>query len=213
MKYWNYCVLLCFLNVCVQAQSMDDCTPCPLCPAYNQYIEAGQGYLYDEIYDKALNEFQAAQVAARLCNCATNAPADYILQAIQGIQQQRNDALKAKERAEAAEQKAKNALSSAKKAEAEAKKEAQRAEAEKRKALQAQTAAEKAKQEAQETTREALANDLAFKGELALKDKLRTPAFRLAEFAHLYVQANNKKAQTILSNTWYHNDRLSPPPP
>ena len=59
------------------------------------------------------------------------------------------------------------------------------------KAQEERIIAEQATEEAQKITREALANELAFKSERLLNDQNRERAFQLAEFAHLYVDADN----------------------
>lgn len=52
----------------------------------------------------------------------------------------------------------------------------------------------------------AYANDLAYKSEIALRDSLRTEAFRLAEFAHRYVDSDNLNVTRALANALYYND-------
>lgn len=54
--------------------------------------------------------------------------------------------------------------------------------------------------------RAALANDLANKSETALRDGDRTTAFRLAEFAHRYVDDENDKVLYALAGALYYND-------
>ncbi|MCB0644136.1 MAG: hypothetical protein KDC44_20975, partial [Phaeodactylibacter sp.] len=83
-------LLLLFISLALQAQVSD----CPGCSNYNRFMQAGQGFMTAKEYDKALIEFQSAQVAARACKCSTEAPATQISAAIKGIQTQREDALK-----------------------------------------------------------------------------------------------------------------------
>lgn len=62
--------------------------------------------------DLALIEFQAAQVAARVCDCSTEEPAKYIKQVIDGIKKQRDEAIKQKKIAQQERKKTESALAS-----------------------------------------------------------------------------------------------------
>jgi len=52
----------------------------------------------------------------------------------------------------------------------------------------------------------AYANDLAYKSQIALRDGDRTTAFRLAEFAHRYVDDDNLQVTSALCYALYYND-------
>ena len=54
--------------------------------------------------------------------------------------------------------------------------------------------------------RTALANDMAYKSQTALRDGDRTSAFRLAEFAHRYVDDQNDNVLHALVEALYYND-------
>jgi WD40 repeat protein len=54
--------------------------------------------------------------------------------------------------------------------------------------------------------RTALANDMAYKSQTALRDGDRTSAFRLAEFAHRYVDDQNDNVMHALVEALYYND-------
>jgi hypothetical protein len=81
-----------------------------------------------------------------------------------------------------------------------------KAKAEKEKADSTATAAERA-------ARRAYADDLAYKSTIALRDGDRNTAFRLAEFAHRYVEADNPKAVQALINALYYYDNPDPARP
>jgi len=72
-------------------------------------------------------------------------------------------------------------------------------EQEKQKALAAQ-------EKAEARARRALANELAFKGDIALREGDRTTAFRLAEFAYRYIEPQNNNAARIIHDAHYYND-------
>ncbi len=59
---------------------------------------------------------------------------------------------------------------------------------------------------AERDKRHAYANDLAFKSQIALRDGDRTAAFRLAEFAREYVEADNPNVVHALVEALYYND-------
>jgi len=59
---------------------------------------------------------------------------------------------------------------------------------------------------AERDKRRAYANDLAFKSQIALRDGDRTAAFRLAEFAHRYVETDNAQVTRVLLEALYYND-------
>jgi len=58
----------------------------------------------------------------------------------------------------------------------------------------------------------AYANDLAYKSQIALRDGDRTTAFRLAEFAHRYVDDDNLQVTCALCDALYYNDNPPTPP-
>ncbi|MBK7935779.1 MAG: PD40 domain-containing protein [Lewinellaceae bacterium] len=59
---------------------------------------------------------------------------------------------------------------------------------------------------AERDKRLAYANDIAYKSQIALREGDRTAAFRLAEFAHLYVDGNNNNVLGALAEAYYYND-------
>lgn len=97
-------------------------TQCPNCSNYQEFMQTGKSYFNKAQYGKALTEFQAAQVAARICDCNSSELAIYIKRAFKGIEQQKEAAIAAQKRAEAAENEAKKALEATQKAQAEAEK-------------------------------------------------------------------------------------------
>lgn len=81
---------------------------CPLlaqpCPKYTQAMQAGEQYLARRDYDRALVEFQAAQIAARECELPLHfgTKANVQVQAVfAGLRRQRDDAEAARREAEA----------------------------------------------------------------------------------------------------------------
>ncbi len=69
--------------------------------------------------------------------------------------------------------------------------------------------AEKRRLESEAATRHALANDLAFRAQTALRDGDRTTALRLAEFAWRFVEHGNLRAQQAILDVFYQNDKTS----
>ena len=61
---------------------------------------------------------------------------------------------------------------------------------------------------AQKTTLTVYANDLAYKSTIALRDGDRNTAFRIAEFAHRYVEADNPSVVQALIDALYYNDNF-----
>jgi len=59
---------------------------------------------------------------------------------------------------------------------------------------------------AQRAAQRAYANDIAYKSQIALKDGDRTTAYRLAEFAHRYVDNDNLNVTHALVEALYYND-------
>ena len=59
---------------------------------------------------------------------------------------------------------------------------------------------------AERDKRLAYANDIAYKSQIALRDGDRTAAFRLAAFAHHYVEADNLNVVRALVEAYYYND-------
>ncbi|MFN0214818.1 MAG: leucine-rich repeat domain-containing protein [Saprospiraceae bacterium] len=126
--------LFCIVRSTLPAQNQQE-AGCPDCPQYDAFMEKGKAFLRDSAsFHKALPEFQAAQVAARICNCNSATTSDYILKVFDGIQRQKEAAIAAQKRAEKAEKAAK---------------------AEKQKTQQALAETEKAKNEAQTALKQA----------------------------------------------------------
>ncbi|MBC7777963.1 MAG: leucine-rich repeat domain-containing protein [Phycisphaerae bacterium] len=126
--------LLCLSSRTLSAQNQQE-AGCSDCPQYDAFMEQGRIFLKGEIFDKALTEFQAAQVAARICKCNSTAPSDSILKVFKGIQRQKDVAIAAQAAAIVAQKRAEKAEKTAK--------------AEKAKTQQALAETEKAKNEAQ----------------------------------------------------------------
>lgn len=62
------------------------------------------------------------------------------------------------------------------------------------------------KDKAEIKTRENYANNLAFKSQVALEHGARSIAFRIAEFAHIYVDDENSNVDRALVEALYYND-------
>lgn len=69
--------------------------------------------------------------------------------------------------------------------------------------------AEEQTKKAEAEARRIYANDLAYKSQVALKDGDRNTAFRLAEFAHYYVDDANPNVVQALMDALYFNDDLN----
>ncbi len=95
-------LLFSFLCLNLQGQKCPD--------KYDSAMSAGKTYLSKSDYDKALIEFQAAQIAARECGISTNEPADSLNQVFNYLKKQRNESVDAKRNAEKSEKKTKEAL-------------------------------------------------------------------------------------------------------
>ena len=76
------------------------------CPKYSQAIKAGKSFLSQKAFDKAIVEFQTAQIAARECKQSKNEPAILLKKAFDGIQEQRDRAIEAGKKALVAKQSA-----------------------------------------------------------------------------------------------------------
>ena len=73
-------------------------------------------------------------------------------------------------------------------------------------ALRDAAAARSAMEQAQRQALSAYANDLAYKSQIALRNGDRTVAFRLAEFAHRYVDDDNLNVTHALTKALYYNE-------
>ncbi len=67
--------------------------------------------------------------------------------------------------------------------------------------------------QAEKETLTAYASDLAYKSTIALRDGDRNAAFRLAEFAHRYIEAGNPNVTRALVEALYYNDNPDPAHP
>ena len=158
------------------------CSDCSDCERFVAFMDAGIDFMKQKLYYKALNEFQAAQVAARVCGCTSTKPAALIKEAIAGLEHQRIDAEVQKNKA----------LRLAKENEIQ-----------KNKAIAATKRAEEKAQESFLAAREARANLNA----LTAKDLAETEpskALRLAEMnCHLYPQSQTAASifDELISNT------------
>jgi hypothetical protein len=90
-------IILILLSLFSQAQR---------CPKFEVAMKDGKKYLLQKNYDKALVEFQAAQVAARECGISSNEPATELDKVFKGLQQQRDNALTLQKKAENARREA-----------------------------------------------------------------------------------------------------------
>jgi len=150
-------------------------------------------------FDEAVKKVEAAKC------CAAQADIDKLYAEIfAGLKKQTREAEEAKKTAETSEKKAliekgkaetseRNAISSEKKAIVEK--------------LRADSISETARRQALR----AYANDLAYKSQIALERGDRTTAFRLAEFAHRYVDDDNLNVTRALCDALYYNDRPADP--
>ena len=82
------------------------------CRKYTDFMDKGAALLKINSLDLALIEFQAAQVAARVCDCPTEEPAKYIKQVFDGIKEQRDEAIKQKNIAQEERKKTERAIAS-----------------------------------------------------------------------------------------------------
>ena len=131
-------------------------------------------------FDKSVKKVEAAK------GCASEADIDQLYKEIfAGLKKQTKDAEEAKKRAETSEKKA---IASESKAISEKIRADSTAFAARRQALRA------------------YANDLAYKSQIALRDGDRTTAFRLADFAHRYVDDDNLQVTRALCGALYYND-------
>lgn len=69
------------------------------CPKYHQAMKAGKVFLEKKSFEKALIEFQAAQIAARECQIIKNEPTILLQAAFDSIQSQRDIAIEAEKKA------------------------------------------------------------------------------------------------------------------
>lgn len=63
------------------------------CPKYDTALKNGYEYLSKKSYDKALIEFQAAQIAARECGIAADEPANELKKVFEGLSAQKKEAI------------------------------------------------------------------------------------------------------------------------
>lgn len=103
----NITILLAFFCLNVQAQKT--------CAKYDTAMKNGYEYLSKKKYDKALIEFQAAQIAGRECGIAIDKAADELRKVFQGLSYQRDEAINAKMVAVKSDIETKRALEVAKK--------------------------------------------------------------------------------------------------
>lgn len=74
-------IAILFILLGINAQSQN-------CPRYDNALKAGNEYLERRFYDKALKEFQAAQIAARECGISTKIPAAGLDKVFKGLEAQ-----------------------------------------------------------------------------------------------------------------------------
>ena len=91
-------ILLLFFPFLLAAQGSTN--NCQNCTDFQRFLQSGKIYFENTDFDQALIEFQAAQVAARVCGCNSNEPAERIAECITGIQQQKDEAIRALAEAE-----------------------------------------------------------------------------------------------------------------
>jgi WD40 repeat protein len=90
--------------------------------------------------------------------------------------------------------------------------EKERADQKTREAIVEKERADSTATAAQRAARRAYANDLAYKSQIALRDGDRTTAYRLAEFAHRYVDDDNLQVTNAFVQALYYNDHPNRPP-
>ena len=111
--------------------------------------------------------------------------------------------------AEMAGQWTKNIFDAIKKQKQEAQDATKKAKESEAKAKVSQARADSTATAAQRAARRAYASDLAYKSQIALKNGDLTTAFRLAEFAHTFVDDYNDKVTSALIDAHYYNDNLN----
>jgi len=79
-----------FIFFCLKMQAQTNCAK------YDMAMDSGYKYLNKRDYDKALTEFQAAQIAARECGIAIDKPAAELKKVFEGLKSQRDEADSAK---------------------------------------------------------------------------------------------------------------------
>lgn len=89
MKNATYIIILLAIFFSINAKGQK-------CPRYQQAINAGKKFLKEKNYDKALVEFQSAQLASRVCGLEKDSVADKFQEVFDGIIEQRKQATKDK---------------------------------------------------------------------------------------------------------------------
>jgi len=84
----NFLILFSFLCLNSEAQKT--------CLKYDEAMKKGYEFLNKKNYEKALPEFQAAQIAARECGISPDKPADELKKVFEGFKFQRDEAVKQK---------------------------------------------------------------------------------------------------------------------
>ena len=95
MRIFFLIPMLLFLGIWLPAQTT--------CRQFDDSVAKGKQFLAQKAFDKALIQFQTAQVAARQCDLSeakSKEPADLIKQVFTGLQKQRDDAIESINRAE-----------------------------------------------------------------------------------------------------------------
>ena len=80
-----------FILLTATSVNLNSQNSCSDCIYYQTFLNEGNKYLEAQNFDKALIEFQAAQVAAKVCKCNSKEPAEFIAKAIKGIQNQKRE--------------------------------------------------------------------------------------------------------------------------
>ncbi len=82
-------IVIFFAFICLNVQAQKTQSNCT---KYNVAMDSGHEYLNKKNYDKALTEFQAAQIAARECGITKSEPADELKKVFEGLKKQRDEA-------------------------------------------------------------------------------------------------------------------------
>ena len=80
------------------------------CPKYDLAMQSGNQYFKKGNYEKAINKFLAAQIAARECNLKIDEPAKQLKKVFRTLEKLKNDAIEAEKKAKDAEKAIKKEL-------------------------------------------------------------------------------------------------------
>lgn len=189
MKFIFLLVFTHFCTLSISAQT-------PRCD-YEALMRDGEAFFKKREYKKALNKFNAAKT----CDIVRATEVDKALNEVfKAIEKEKIDAINARKEADKQRNIAIQQKELALRNEKEAAQQRDSVIIERNNVLIQRNNAEK-------KAREIYANELAYKSQIALKSGDRNTAFRLAEFAHRYVDTtDNHNVLNALFSTVYYND-------